>query len=86
MDVQRRPGRCRRPGAESVAGQRQLRRLLRSAYACRDEPLDQALRRLEHGSRASDPPLRAQILRAGLSPHIPAALLTADDWYKIGQR
>ncbi len=75
----------RRPGAESAAGQRELRRLLRSAYACRDEPLDQALRRLEHGGRASDSRSGHRSCEPGLSPHLPAALLTADDWYKIGR-
>jgi len=76
-----------RPDAAPLAAQRELRRLLRAAYARGNEPLDRGLKRLESGGPAeSGSAIRALIVAAGVSPRTPAALLTAEDWYQISRQ
>jgi 23S rRNA (adenine-N6)-dimethyltransferase len=77
----------RRPGAAPPSAQRDLRRLLRAAYASRNEPLDRGLKRLESGGPAeSGSPIRALIVAAGVSPRTPCTQLTAEDWYQISRQ
>jgi 23S rRNA (adenine-N6)-dimethyltransferase len=77
----------RRPGTLPPAARRELRRLLRAAYASGPEPLDHALKCLGSGGRqAPDPALRALIIRAGVSPRTPGAAVTAEDWHQIGRQ
>jgi 23S rRNA (adenine-N6)-dimethyltransferase len=77
----------RRPGAAPAAAQRELRRLQRAAYARSREPLDRALSCLEPGGRrVPGSSFRALAAAAGVSPRMPAALLTAEDWYQLGRQ
>jgi 23S rRNA (adenine-N6)-dimethyltransferase len=77
----------RRPGAAPLAEQRELRRLLRAAYARGKEPLERALRNLDScGPLAPGAALRVLAVRAGVSPRTPGALLTAEDWYQISRQ
>jgi hypothetical protein len=64
-----------------------MRRLLRAAYGRRDEPLGRALKGLARGGQAgSGFSLPDLLIRAGVSPRLPGALLTADDWYQVGRQ
>ena len=77
----------RRPGAAPPSAQRDLRRLLRTAYAHGNEPLDRGLKRLESGGPAeSGSAIRALIVAAGVSPRTPCTQLTAEDWYQISRQ
>ncbi len=77
----------RRPGATPPAAQRELRRLLRAAYASGQEPLDRVLKGRASGSPAvPDSALRALIAAAGVGPRTPAAAVTAENWHQIGRR
>lgn len=77
----------RRPGAAPLAAQRDLRRLLRAAYARGEEPLERALKNLDSGGPlASGAAFRLLAVRAGVSPRTPGALLTAEEWYQISRQ
>jgi 23S rRNA (adenine-N6)-dimethyltransferase len=78
---------ARRPGAAPPSAQRDLRRLLRAAYARGNEPLDRGLKRLESGGPAeSGTAIRALIVAAGVSPRTPSTQLTAENWYQISRQ
>lgn len=77
----------RRPGIASPGGQRDLRRLLRTAYNRRSEPLDRVLSGLQPGSSLlPGGSLRTVIVQAGVSPRTRAALVTAEEWAAIGRQ
>ena len=77
----------RRPGAAPPSAQRDLRRLLRAAYARDQEPLDRALTSLDSGSPpVSGVTFRALVVAAGVSPRTPGTRLTAEEWYQISRQ